>query len=114
MSPRAIQLMLTLILAALIIVPGVLTIQRKIPPNRFVGVRVRQTLEDPDLWYKANAFFGVVGVTLGIVYIAFNIGAFLMQQVSTSTYMRLSGLGLIVYVTLSLLLTYIHLRLLVR
>jgi uncharacterized membrane protein len=33
-------------------------IMRKIGPNPVYGFRVKQTLEDPWLWYEANAFAG--------------------------------------------------------
>ena len=33
-------------------------IRRKVPPNWLYGFRVRRTLEDPRVWYEANAFAG--------------------------------------------------------
>ncbi len=33
-------------------------ILNKIPPNGFYGFRMRSTLNNPDLWYKVNAYAG--------------------------------------------------------
>ena len=41
-----------------------------VPPNRWYGVRLTQTLNDPPTWYAANARFGrilaIVGIGLSI------------------------------------------------
>jgi uncharacterized membrane protein len=29
-----------------------------VPPNRFYGLRTRETLSDPELWFRANRFAG--------------------------------------------------------
>jgi hypothetical protein len=55
-----------LLLAAL----SVPLIKHKIPPNGLYGFRVPSTLENPDLWYKVNAYAGwrllVVGLGTSI------------------------------------------------
>jgi uncharacterized membrane protein len=30
----------------------------KVPPNGWYGVRLKKTLENEEIWYKANAYFG--------------------------------------------------------
>jgi uncharacterized membrane protein len=42
-------------------------IRRKIAPNSLYGFRVRRTLENPKVWYEANAFAGrcLLGFGLG-------------------------------------------------
>jgi hypothetical protein len=37
---------------------GVPLMRRKVGPNALYGFRVRRTLEDPRVWYEANAFAG--------------------------------------------------------
>ena len=32
---------------------------RRVPPNRVYGFRTPTTLRDPDIWYPANAHFGL-------------------------------------------------------
>lgn len=41
-------------------------IRRKIPPNNLYGFRVRQTLENEDVWYAANEFSAKRLLWLGI------------------------------------------------
>jgi hypothetical protein len=33
-------------------------IQRRVKPNYWYGFRVKQTLENPQVWYDVNAYFG--------------------------------------------------------
>jgi hypothetical protein len=33
-------------------------VRRKVKPNALYGFRVRKTLEDPEIWYEANAYAG--------------------------------------------------------
>jgi hypothetical protein len=41
--------------------------RRRVPPNRWYGVRIRATLTDPAVWYEANAVCGDGFVRHGIV-----------------------------------------------
>lgn len=41
-------------------------IRRKIKPNALYGFRVRKTLEDPGLWYEANAYAGKCLLWFGV------------------------------------------------
>ena len=41
-------------------------ILHKIPPNGLYGFRVRSTLNDPELWYKANAYAGWRFLVVGL------------------------------------------------
>jgi uncharacterized membrane protein len=43
------------LLSAALAVP---LMRRKVAPNSLYGFRVRRTLEDPKVWYDANAFAG--------------------------------------------------------
>ena len=38
-----------------------------ISPNHFYGVRTRETLENPDLWYSANFVGGISMVVAGVL-----------------------------------------------
>jgi hypothetical protein len=48
--------------------------RRKVGPNALYGFRVRRTLEDPAIWYDANAFAGrclfYVGIGTGLACLA--------------------------------------------
>ncbi len=41
--------------------------RRRVPPNRWYGVRLRGTLSSPAIWYEANAVCGDDLVRLGLV-----------------------------------------------
>jgi hypothetical protein len=62
-------LLLTFYVAAGLLLAGlsIPLIRRKVGPNPWYGFRVRRTLEDPAVWYPANAFAGkgLLGVGLG-------------------------------------------------
>ena len=42
-------------------------IARKVRPNPIYGFRIRQTLDDPRLWYEVNAFFGKQLLMVGLL-----------------------------------------------
>jgi hypothetical protein len=41
--------------------------RRRVPPNRWYGVRLRATVSNPAVWYEANAVCGDELVRLGLV-----------------------------------------------
>jgi len=55
-------------------------IQKRIPPNPWYGFRVRQTLDNPDAWYPANAYAGWRLCWVGIATI---VGAVMLYFVPT-------------------------------
>lgn len=40
-----------------------------IPPNRLYGVRTRQTLANPEMWYRTNRAAGMALVVSGLIYL---------------------------------------------
>src|SRR4051794_17188862 len=52
------------VLTAALAVP---LMRRKVGPNSLYGFRVRRTLDDPRVWYEANAFAGRCLFASGIV-----------------------------------------------
>ena len=60
MDPKCkvlISMSLPLVLFIGLCVPLIL---QKVPPNPFYGIRLRKTLENADIWYKANRFGGAL------------------------------------------------------
>jgi uncharacterized membrane protein len=47
-------------------------IQGKIGPNPWYGFRVRRTLENPKVWYKANAYAGKALIGPAVAMIVFS------------------------------------------
>jgi hypothetical protein len=41
-------------------------IKHKVPPNGLYGFRIPSTLENPDLWYKVNAYSGRRFLVVGL------------------------------------------------
>jgi uncharacterized membrane protein len=47
-----------LVPCGIIAVASIPLILERVPPNRAYGFRTRQTLADPELWFRANRFAG--------------------------------------------------------
>ncbi|HEY7635764.1 MAG TPA: SdpI family protein [Gemmatimonadales bacterium] len=47
---------------------------RRVPPNRWYGVRLPATMSDPAIWYEANAVTGLDLFRLGLVLLAVSLG----------------------------------------
>ena len=62
------------------IVVGLPLADRRIPPNRWYGVRIRATFADRDVWYEANARAGRDLAVLGALFVALTL--VLMDRVS--------------------------------
>jgi uncharacterized membrane protein len=48
--------------------------RRRVPPNRWYGVRLPATLSNPAVWYEANAVCGDDLVRLGLVLLVISLG----------------------------------------
>jgi len=57
---------------------------RRIPPNRWYGVRVRATFADQHIWYEANAQAGRDLTALGVLFVVLTL--MLMDKVSPTAY----------------------------
>jgi uncharacterized membrane protein len=54
-------------IGALSIVVGIPLASRRVPPNRWYGLRIPATLADEHVWYEANAVTGRDLIVVGIV-----------------------------------------------
>jgi hypothetical protein len=62
------------IIAGLIFVStSIPLVLRKIPPNRFYGIRVPKAYESPELWYKVNAKGGRIMIAYGAIMVAIGL-----------------------------------------
>lgn len=70
----------------------------RIPPNRWVGVRVKRTLENKEIWYLANTYAGkwLCGTGLWVIFMAFALKD--IQHISLTAY----ALGVLVVLVLIL------------
>jgi uncharacterized membrane protein len=58
----------------------------EIGPNSWYGFRVKKTLDDPTVWYPANAFAGKRLFVVGIVGSLFAPLFFLVPKIDLNTY----------------------------
>jgi len=70
-------------------------IARKIKPNPFYGFRVRQTLDNPDVWYDINQYFAKRLLMVGIFQGITSLTLYFVPNISVDAY-TLSCLGVFV------------------
>jgi hypothetical protein len=61
-------------------------ILRKVGPNPLYGFRVKETLENPDVWYEVNAFAGRGLFADGLVVVIASLGMTLVPGLSIDVY----------------------------
>ena len=90
---NALALLITyVLLGGLSVAVAVPLIQGRVRPNPWYGVRVRKTLEDREIWYAVNAYFGrrfaVYGLFVAVAGVALSpLG--LLPHVGATVYMIL-------------------------
>ncbi|MBI5935492.1 MAG: SdpI family protein [Chloroflexi bacterium] len=72
-------------------------VAEKIKPNPFYGFRVPATMDNPDLWYTVNKFFGKRLLAVALEHILATVGLFFWPNISVDAY-ALSVLGVFVIV----------------
>src|SRR5205823_6259067 len=99
-----------LLLAAL----SVPLILGKVGPNPLYGFRVRQTLEDPAVWYPANAYAakGLLGVGLGTSTAA--VALYLVPGLGVGLYGTAVGIVVLAGLVVNLILSFRYLGRLAR
>jgi hypothetical protein len=61
-------------------------VARKVPPNRFFGVRTRMTLDHPDLWYEMNAYEGKLLLVFGVCLTIAAFGLYWLPGITQDGY----------------------------
>jgi uncharacterized membrane protein len=61
------MILLFVLTGLLLIVISIPMIRGKVKPNSWYGFRIRATLDDPDVWYPANAYAGKWLLGYGVV-----------------------------------------------
>ena len=77
-------------IAVLSIVVGLPMADRRIPPNRWYGVRVRATFADEHIWYEVNAQAGRELALLGLLCLG--LALVLRVALSRAPYAAVMGL----------------------
>jgi len=55
-----------ILIGLLMVALSIPLIRGKVPPNVWYGFRIRLTLENPDIWYPANAYAGRLLLIAGV------------------------------------------------
>ena len=91
-----------IVLLGMFIVTGMLLaglsipmILKRIKPNGLYGFRVKQTLENPDIWYPVNSYSGKWLLATGIFQICAAIMLYFIPAISLDQY-SLAVLGIFV------------------
>lgn len=74
---------------------GIPFTQRKIGPNGIAGIRIPATMNDPEVWYDANAYGGRLMVWIGVVT-GLSTLLYFVPGVGSELYMGLLTIGILV------------------
>ena len=100
---RIIMLLMQVASSLLLIGLSIPLIRRKVAPNAWYGFRVRQTLDDPTVWYEANAYLGRCLLWAGIAILFGSVVLFEDPGLDDPTYatccagIALGALGVAVF-----------------
>lgn len=86
----------------------------RIPPNRWYGFRTPRTLEDPELWYPANAYTGKLVVWVGVSIILAAGGLYFVPGMDGPAYAIALTVILVTLVGGMVVLAFRHLRQLIK
>jgi uncharacterized membrane protein len=102
----AFLIMLFVATGLLMVILAVPMIKGRVKPNGWYGFRIRATLDDPDIWYPANAYAGRLLFWLGVFTIVASLLLALIPGISEDMYGLLASaallLGLLLVIVLSL------------
>jgi len=101
MTPHA----LLLVSAVLIIALAIPLRMRRVPPNRFYGVRTRATLADEDTWYDVNARSGRDLLVAGALFL---VGIFVVDAVGARWVPELRTLASAMVLVIALVLVTVR------
>jgi uncharacterized membrane protein len=85
-------------------------ILRKIGPNPVYGFRVRQTLEDPAVWYPVNAFAAKGLLCLGLGTSAVSILLYLVPGIDVAIYASVVAAVFLAGLAINLVLSFRYLK----
>jgi hypothetical protein len=72
--------------AGLLVGLSVPLIRRKIRPNAWYGFRVRQTLDDSEIWYATNAYAGKYLLAVGVITVLTAVGFYCLPGITLDAY----------------------------
>lgn len=91
MAPTTILLILFLAGGGVLIGISIPLVRRRIGPNPWYGFRVRPTLEDPEVWYPANAYSGRWLLSAGVAEIVVATALYFVPDLEIAVYAAIVG-----------------------
>jgi len=79
MEPKIILIIISLSSGLLAMGLSIPLINGKIPPNYFYGLRVKKTLSNKEIWYKANSHLGKDLLKAGLIVFIFAVVLLVFQ-----------------------------------
>lgn len=80
--------------------------------NNTLGYKTPFSMKSKDTWLEGNRFCGVMFLASGIILIPFSLLINYLYKNNPSLSMKISALGLLIILLMSILYTEIHLRML--
>ena len=82
---------------------------KRIKPNYFYGVRTKKTLENKEIWYKANKIFGILlYITAIIMIIGSMILYYFINIINKIFFQYIYFIVFFIPIFLSILISYIY------
>jgi len=69
-----------------LVAAGVVGMRKIIPPNKFSGVRTPETMDDPDIWYRANEYAGRLMVWCGLLFGLVGLSLYFIHSIDDDAY----------------------------
>ncbi|HRX04768.1 MAG TPA: SdpI family protein [Anaerolineae bacterium] len=105
------------ILLALYVASGLLLVALSIPmirgrvkPNWIYGFKVRKTVENPDIWYPANAYAGKWLLGCGVLTVVAAGAFYFIPDISVNSYSSLCAIVLLGALTIAVWMSFRYLR----
>ena len=102
----AITFLVTGLMEIIISIPLIL---EKIQPNYIYGFRVKKTLSNKEIWYKANKYIGKDFLRSGIIVVIGSIGFFIVEM-DTMIVASIGMLLLMVPLVITLFRAFMYLK----
>lgn len=110
MAPITILLFVFLMGGAILVGVSIPLIQGRVGPNLWYGFRVRRTLDDPKIWYPANAYSARFLLGAGVVEIVAATALYFVPGVSVAVYASIVGSVVVFALVIALIKSFRYLR----
>ena len=109
-SLRVIGLVLAILVAMILVVTSIPLALGQVSPNPTSGFRVPETLNNPDIWYKVNAYAGKMQIAAGLLIVALAIVLYYVRRINNIIYLAICLGGGTLITILVAILSFAYLR----